>query len=43
MADLLLLAHLSHWSWALYVPPVLVVLFSIVKTVIAERRGDREG
>lgn len=38
MAILLPLAHVSHWLWLLYVPPVLIVLASIVRTVLSERR-----
>jgi hypothetical protein len=32
------LAHASHWLWVLYLPPVLIVLGSIVKTTLSERR-----
>jgi hypothetical protein len=38
MATILPLAHVSHWLWLLYVPPVLVVLASIVRTALLERR-----
>jgi hypothetical protein len=38
----LLLAHVGHYTWLLYVPAVLIVLFSIVRTMLAERRGERE-
>jgi hypothetical protein len=38
MAILLPLAHVSHWLWVLYVPPVLIVLASIVRTTLVERR-----
>jgi hypothetical protein len=38
MATLLPLAHVSHWLWLLYVPPVLIVLASIVRTTLSERR-----
>jgi hypothetical protein len=38
MATLLPLAHVSHWLWVLYVPPVLIVLGSIVRTTLVERR-----
>jgi hypothetical protein len=39
----LLLAHIGHWwTWLLYLPPVLIVLYSIVRTVITERRKARE-
>lgn len=36
------LAHLAHYVWVLYIPPVLVVLFAIVKTTLNERRAARE-
>ena len=36
------LAHAGHWLWLLYVPPVLVVVFAIIRTTIAERRAERE-
>jgi hypothetical protein len=35
------LAHVSHWLWVPYLPPILVVLGSIVKTTLAERRRKR--
>ena len=39
-------AHLGHWAWALYLPPLLVVIFTIARTKLAERRdrglGPRE-
>lgn len=38
MAALVLLAHVSHWLWVLYLPPVLIVVASIVKTTLSERR-----
>ena len=38
---LLPIAHAGHWLWVLYVPPVLVVLVSIVKTTVAERRRKK--
>jgi hypothetical protein len=40
--DVLPLAHAGHWIWTLYVPPVAVVVFSIVKTTLSERRQARE-
>jgi len=40
--DVLPLAHAGHWIWTLYVPPVAVVVFSIVKTTLSERRLARE-
>lgn len=40
MAILFPFAHVSHWLWVLYVPPVLIVAGSIVRNVLAERRRD---
>jgi len=34
------LAHVSHYLWVMYVPPILIVIGSIVRNVIAERRRD---
>ncbi len=42
MAQLIPLAHAGHWLWVLYVPPVAVVVFSIVKTTVSERRAMRK-
>ncbi len=42
MAQLIPYAHAGHWLWVLYVPPVAVVVFSIVKTTVSERRAMRE-
>ena len=42
LAQLLIYAHAGHWLWVLYVPPVLVVVFAIVRTTIVERRAERE-
>jgi hypothetical protein len=41
-ALLLPLAHVGHWLWALYLPPVLIVLGSIARTAVADRRKARE-
>jgi hypothetical protein len=41
-AQLIPLAHAGHWLWVLYVPPVAVVVFSIVKTTVSERRAIRK-
>jgi hypothetical protein len=38
MATLLPIAHVSHWLWVLYIPPVLIVVASIVWTMLSERR-----
>ena len=35
-------AHAGHYIWVLYIPPVLVVLFAIIRTTISERRAARE-
>jgi len=32
------LAHVGHWAWALYVPPILIVIGSIARSKILERR-----
>lgn len=42
MLDLVPLAHAGHYLWTLYIPPALVVVFSIVKTTLSERRARRE-
>jgi hypothetical protein len=39
----ILIAHAGHYLWTLYIPPVLIVVFSIVRTVIVQRREEREG
>jgi hypothetical protein len=41
MATLLPLAHTGHWLWVLYLPPVLIVVASIVCGKVAERRRKR--
>ncbi len=42
LAQLIVYAHAGHWLWVLYVPPVLVVVFAIVRTTLVERRAERE-
>jgi hypothetical protein len=43
MALLVPSAHVGHWLWALYLPPVLIVAGSILRTTFRERREkDRE-
>ena len=37
------LAHVGHYLWVMYIPPVLIVLGSIVKTTLVRRRQEREG
>ncbi len=41
MAFLLPAAHAGHWLWALYLPPVLIVVASIVRTAISDRRNKK--
>jgi hypothetical protein len=42
LAQLIVYAHAGHYLWVLYIPPVLVVVFAIVRTTLAERRAERE-
>ena len=35
------IAHVGHWLWALYLPPILIVVGSIVRSKINERKNDR--
>jgi hypothetical protein len=42
MSELVLYAHVGHYLWVLYIPPVLVVVFAIIRTTIVERRAERE-
>lgn len=37
-----LLAHLGHYTWVFFIPPVLIVLGSIVHTTLQQRRRARE-
>jgi cytochrome c-type biogenesis protein CcmH/NrfF len=32
------LAHAGHWLWLLYLPPILIVLGSIIWWVVVQRR-----
>jgi hypothetical protein len=32
------LAHTGHWLWLLYLPPILIVAGSIVRTTLVQRR-----
>jgi hypothetical protein len=41
VALLVPIAHASHWLWALYVPPILIVAGSILRTRLLERRRKR--
>jgi hypothetical protein len=42
MATLIPPAHVGHWLWALYLPPVLIVIGSLARSTLAERRKKRE-
>lgn len=35
------LAHVGHYLWALYLPPVLIVVVAIVRSARAQRREAR--
>ena len=39
---MLLLAHVSHYLWAIYIPPFLIVAVAIARSVIEARRLRRE-
>jgi hypothetical protein len=41
MAILVPVAHVGHWLWALYLPPILIVVGSIARTSLSERRKKR--
>jgi hypothetical protein len=34
-------AHVGHYLWALYLPPILIVVGSIVRSKLLERREAR--
>jgi hypothetical protein len=36
------LAHATHWLWVLYLPPILIVAGSILRTTLVERRKKRD-
>jgi hypothetical protein len=36
------IAHAGHWLWVLYLPPVVIVLASIVRTKLSERRESSD-
>jgi hypothetical protein len=38
------IAHVGHWLWALYLPPILIVVGSIIRSKASERKGrNRRG
>ncbi|MDX6652788.1 MAG: hypothetical protein QOJ38_1569 [Solirubrobacterales bacterium] len=36
------LAHAGHYLWAIYIPPALVVIWSIGRSIREQRRERRE-
>ena len=42
MAALVPLAHVGHWLWALYLPPILIVVGSLLGTKFKERKSTRD-
>jgi cytochrome c-type biogenesis protein CcmH/NrfF len=36
------LAHVGHYLWVLYLPPILIVIGSLVRSRVLERRERRE-
>jgi hypothetical protein len=43
MALLVPVAHVGHWLWALYLPPILIVAGSVARTTLRERREKNDG
>jgi hypothetical protein len=43
MAVLVPLAHAGHWLWVLYLPPVLIVAGSLLRSTVKERRKKKGG
>jgi hypothetical protein len=39
---LLPIAHVGHYLWIAYIPPALIVLWSIGRSVLEQRRGRRD-
>jgi hypothetical protein len=38
------IAHVGHWLWVLYLPPILIVVGSIIRSKVGERKGrNRRG
>jgi hypothetical protein len=38
---MLSLAHVGHWMWVLYLPPILIVVASVARNTFVERRKKR--
>ena len=43
MAVLVPLAHAGHWLWVLYLPPILIVAGSLLRSTLKERRKRKDG
>jgi hypothetical protein len=43
MAVLVPLAHAGHWLWVLYLPPILIVADSLLRSTLKERRKRKDG
>src|ERR1044072_7541893 len=43
MAVLLPVAHAAHWLWVLYLPPVLIVIASVMINTLREKRKSYAG
>ncbi len=39
---MLVLAHVSHYLWAIYIPPFLIVGLAIARSIAEQRRLRRE-
>jgi hypothetical protein len=37
------IAHAAHWLWVLYLPPLLIVIGSIARSALSERRKRDRG
>jgi hypothetical protein len=42
MAHVLPVAHAGHYLWVLYLPPVLIVAGSLLRSALLARREERE-
>jgi hypothetical protein len=40
VGSMLPLAHVGHWLWVLYLPPVVIVAGSLIGNRIRDRRRD---
>jgi hypothetical protein len=42
VALLVPVAHVGHWMWVLYLPPIVIVAGSILRSTLSERRRRRD-